>query len=168
MKNRIIALCFFILGISLFYLSKEKTNLDIENNSQIKFSFYQNLDYFKNYKFLVIFTRNIIVGLLLSILGYFTGGFFTIIILIWNGFLVAMVYNLAIYRLPLDVIIYSSKHAPIEIYAFLLFSQFGLDGRFFINKILRKNEIDFSLIPKFKNLIFPTALLFIASILEIL
>ena len=168
MKNRVVAFIFFMLGIFLFYINKDTSQLPMGNNSHFKISFYDKMDAFKNYEFIGIFINNIVVGILLSIVGYFTGGFLTLIILIWNGFLVAIVYNMAIYHLPLNTILYASKHAPIEIYAFLIFSDFGLEGRFFIKKIFKNNEIDFTLIPKYKNLVFPIILLLIASILEIL
>jgi len=168
MKNKIIAFCFFILGILLYFINKDTTQIPTVNNNQINISFYKNMDNFINYKFIGIFINNMIVGLLLSVFGYLTGGFLTLLILIWNGFLVAMVYNMAIYKLPISAILYASKHAPFEIYAFLIFSEFGLKGRFFIKNILKNNEINFTLIPGFKKLIFPIILLLIASILEIL
>lgn len=108
----------------------------------------------------------LLVGILLSILGYFTGGVLTLSILVWNGFLVALVYNLASYQLPLDKILYASKHTPFEVYAFLIFADFGLQGRFFIRSILKYSEIDFSLIPTYRKLLFPTLLLVIAALLE--
>ncbi len=168
MKNKFIAFIFFVLGILLFYISKDTSQLPTFNNNQFKISFYENMEAFKNYEIIGIFINNLIVGVLLSIVGYFTGGFLTLIILIWNGFLVAMVYNMAIYKLPMETILYASKHAPIEIYAFIKFSEFGLEGRFFIKNILKNNEIDFTLIPKYQNLFLPIILLLIASILEIL
>lgn len=168
MKNRFIAFIFFMFGVFLFYISKDASQLPTGNNNQFKISFYENMEAFKNYEIIGIFINNLIVGVLLSIVGYFTGGFLTLIILVWNGFLVAIVYNMAINHFPLYTILFASKHVPIELYAFFIFSDFGLNGRFFIKNILKNNEIDFSLIPEYKKLIFPTILLLISSILETL
>jgi len=165
MKDRIVSLVFFSIGIFLFYINIDSQLTTIEN-SQIKISFYENLEGFRNYEFIGIFINNIIVGFLLSVFGYLTGGFLTLLILIWNGFLVAIVYNMAFYQLPLDTILYASKHVPIEVYAFLIFSEFGLKGRYFFLNIFKNNEIDFKLTPKYKTLILPIVLLFIAAILE--
>ncbi|MBS9768355.1 MAG: stage II sporulation protein M [Flavobacteriaceae bacterium] len=167
MKNKCIAFAFFLLGIVLFIISKDTSQLPITtDNSEIKISFYESMEAFQGYEFIGIFLHNIVVGILLSIIGYFSGGFLTSIVLIWNGFLVALVYNIGIYQLPLDTILYASKHVPFEVYAFLVFADFGLQGRFFITKILKHNEIDFSLIPNYRKLLFPTVLLVISAFLE--
>ncbi|WP_044401284.1 stage II sporulation protein M [Lacinutrix sp. Hel_I_90] len=169
MKNRLIALVFFVFGILLFFISKDTSIMTLEltsENSNTNISFFDKMAFFKGYEVFGIFIYNLGVAFLLSFVGYFTGGLLTLIILLWNGFLIAIVYNMAIYKLPVDTILYASKHAPIEIFAFLIFADFGLKGRFFIKRILNKNEIDFTLIPNFKNLIYPTILLILASILE--
>lgn len=165
MKHRFIAFSFFVLGILLFFVSKDPFSLPSEDTN-VQISFYNKMKVFNDFEFIGIFIYNITVGFLLSILGFFTGGLLTALILIWNGFLIAMVYNIAIYKLPIDTILYASKHIPFEIFAFLIFAQFGLKGKSFISNILKKNEIDFSLIPKIKNLSYPTFLLIIAAILE--
>ncbi len=167
MKNKCIAFAFFVFGIVLFSISKDTLQLPINTvNTEVKVSFYESMEAFRGYEFIGIFLHNIVVGILLSVVGYFTGGFLTSVVLIWNGFLVALVYNMGIYQLPLDSILYASKHAPIEVYAFLMFADFGLQGRFFITKILKHNEIDFSLIPNYRKLLFPTILLIVAAFLE--
>ncbi len=168
MKNKCIAFAFFVLGIVLFFISKDTSQLPINTpNIEAKISFFESMEAFKGYEFIGIFLHNIVVGILLSVVGYFTGGFLTSVVLIWNGFLVALVYNMGIiYQLPLDSILYASKHAPVEVYAFLVFADFGLQGRIFITKIFKHNEIDFSLIPNYRKLLFPTILLIIAAFLE--
>ncbi len=167
MKNKCIAFAFFTFGIILFLISKDTSQIPTSaENFEVQASFYDSMEAFKGYEFFGIFLHNIVVGILLSIVGYFTGGFLTSIVLIWNGFLVALVYNMGIYQLPLGTVLYASKHAPVEVYAFLVFSDFGLQGRFFIAKILKHNEIDFSLIPNYRKLVFPTVLLVIAAFLE--
>lgn len=169
MKNRFIAFIFFVLGILLFFISKDTSLLTSEltsTNKDVSISFFDKMAFFDGYEVFGIFIYNLVVGFLLSFVGYFTGGFLTLMILLWNGFLVAIIYNMAIYKLPIDTILYATKHAPIEIFAFLIFADFGLKGRFFIKNILKNNEIDFLLFPKFKNLIYPTLLLAVASILE--
>lgn len=168
MKNKCIAFALFLLGIALFWISRDTTaQLPINiADSEAKISFYDSMKTFKDYEFIGIFLHNIVVGILLSIVGYFTGGFLTSIVLIWNGFLVALVYSIGIPQFPLASILYASKHTPIEIYAFLIFADFGLHGRFFIKKIIKKNEIDFTLILNYRKLLFPTVLLIVAAFLE--
>lgn len=143
MKNKGIAFAFFILGIALFYIGSKSSSIPtnagvIDTSPHI--SFYDKMKAFEGYEFFGILINNIIVGILLSILGYFTGGVLTLSILVWNGFLVALVYNLASYQLPLDKILYASKHTPFEVYAFLIFADFGLQGRFFVRRILKYKE----------------------------
>jgi len=165
MKHRLIAFSFFVFGILLFFITKDTSHL-APKDTHAEISFYEKIKFYNNFEVIGIFIYNLTLGFLLSIMGYFTGGLLTLLILIWNGFLIAMVYNLAIYKLSIDTILYSSKHIPFEILAFLIFAEFGLKGRFFISKILKKNEIDFSLFPNIKNLIYPSFLLIISSILE--
>lgn len=165
MKYRFIAFAFFVFGILLYFISKDTTHL-ISDSTPVKISFYSKMAPFKGFEVVGIFIYNLSVGFLLSIIGYFTGGLLTVIILMWNGFLFAMVYNFAVCTLPIDTILYASKHVPFEIFAFLIYAEFGLNGNFFVMQILKKNEINFSLIPKFTKLFFSTILLIIASILE--
>lgn len=169
MLNKLISFLFFLFGIILFFFSKDDFFTVTDNNNlNTNISFYNKMEYFKDYKILGVFISNLTVGFLLSIVGYFTGGLLTILILIWNGFLVAMVYNMAYYLLPMNTILYATKHAPFEIYAFLIFADFGLKGRLFVKKILVNNEINLTIFPSLKNLIFPIILLFFASILEVI
>ncbi len=169
MKEKIIAFLFFIFGIVLFLFIRDSYPLNsFDNKSDFKVSFYEKMNFFENFEFFGIFIFNLIVGFLLSFIGYFTGGFLTLLILFWNGFLIAMILNLAVYKLSIGTILYVSKHMPLEIYAFLLFAEFGLRGRFFIKKILIDNEVDFSLVPKTKKLLYPTILLVFASFLEVI
>ena len=168
MKSRITAFIIFLFGIFLFFFSIEKSTITFENSKIQDINLYENMKFFEGFEFLGIFLNNLVVGFFLSIAGYFTGGFLTILILIWNGFFVAAVYNIGFHYVSIDNILYASKHAPIEIYSFLIFSEFGFKGHYFMKKILKENIIDFTLIPKFKKLIYPVLLLFIASILETL
>jgi uncharacterized membrane protein SpoIIM required for sporulation len=114
-----------------------------------------------------IFLNNIIVGLLLSIFGFFSGGLLSILILFWNGYLIGSIYIESWANLSLNQIFYYSKHIPLELFAFVLFANFGLKGFVFYKKLF-KYKIDIGLIPSYRCLILPTILLLIASIIEIL
>lgn len=168
MRTKFFGFLLFLFGVFLFYINKDITIVNVGDGKIKANDIYENMKYFEGIEFLGVFLNNILVGFLLSILGYFTGGFLTALILVWNGFFVAAVYNIAFYYVSIDTMLYASKHAPIEIYAFLIFAEFGFQGFHFLKKILKENVIDFSLMPKLKKLVLPSLLLFIASILETL
>ena len=107
MKEKIIAFLFFIFGIVLFLFIRDSYPLNsFDNKSDFKISFYEKMNFFENFEFFGIFIFNLIVGFLLSFIGYFTGGFLTLLILFWNGFLIAMILNLAVYKLSIGTILY--------------------------------------------------------------
>ena len=91
--------------------------------------------------FLDIFLNNFFLCLILSFIGYFTGGLLTLILLFWNGYIIAMIYNLAFRVIALNEIVFLSKHLPFEILAIILFSEFGLNGFHFYKKIIIDKKI---------------------------
>ena len=122
----------------------------------------------EEYSAMHIFLNNMRVGLLMAILGFASGGLFTLIILYWNGFLLANIFFKAWAMFDRLTVIYYLKHAPLEIFAFLLFSIIGFKGFTFYKKIFRKEDDLRTIIPKPKDFLVPTILLFIASLIEIL
>ncbi|WP_452602997.1 stage II sporulation protein M [Pontimicrobium sp. MEBiC06410] len=172
MKYKIAAFSIFILGFlyyTLFVLDlNNDTALDCINDkfAKVDYSKIQAVSF--DIDFVNIFINNLIVALFLSILGFFSGGVLTTAILFWNGFLFAAVFILGFYGLSIDTLLYVCKHAPIELYALFLFSEFGLKGASFYKKVLIQKAIDFKLFPNIKTLLLPTLLLLIASIIETL
>ncbi len=117
--------------------------------------------------FYSIFCNNLIVGALLAVGGYLSGGLLTVIILFWNGFLLTEIVQSA---MLLDIsgwdIAYSLMlHGPLEIFAFLLFAKIGLGGWQFYKGILREHTITFKNIT-LKGVLCPVALLVVAALIE--
>ena len=78
------------------------------------------------------------------------------------------IFFTAIDFIPIRTIFYYLKHAPLEIFALTLFSVIGFKGFFFYKKIFLKEDNLNIVIPKPKDFLVPTILLFIASFIEIL
>lgn len=170
-KYIVISLAIFSIGfISYIYFF---LNLDIENSS---FCVNENqsttIDYSKmsllniSIPFLNIFLNNLLVGLVLAYLGYLSAGILTSLVLFWNGFLLAVIMVLGYYNLEFNQMLYLTKHIPLELYALFLFAEFGFKGFTFYKKIILTNNFDYSELLKFKKLVVPVILLFIASIIE--
>ena len=121
------------------------------------------------YNFVNIFVTNLFVGIVLSIIGFFTGGILTLLILIWNFFLLWLVYfPVFTTHRNINAILYFSKHLPIEIYAFVLFSLIGFRGFKFYTKLIISHQLDKKLLPNLKELLFPSILLLLSSLIEVI
>jgi uncharacterized membrane protein SpoIIM required for sporulation len=119
--------------------------------------------------FIYIFSRNLTVGLMLSFLGFITGGSLTILILLYNGIAFGMflksIFNN--YLCPYDMILkHIIPHAFTEILGFCLFGAIGLKGFNFYKCILMESSLNLILIPKLKEAFLPTFLLFFSAIIE--
>lgn len=160
-KRVFLSLLFFLAGIFLSYWSfKPAFSLSFLSDGINIIE--------KDNSFIVIFTNNLIVGLLLSLGGYLSGGLLSIIILFWNGFFLSEIIQISIaLAIEMDTILYSLiYHAPLEIYSFLLFSSVGIRGFYIVKDIyLNKNKGALSL-PKITEFIPPTFILFISAIIE--
>ena len=167
MKTSLLALLFFSIGIVLYI-----TIYDSSTNIEFKEEFAINPEDIKSIStgvtFIDIFLNNLIVGIMLSYIGFLTGGVLTAILLIFNGFLVSTIYGYGIHFMSFEDILYYSKHVPIELIALFLFSNIGFSGYGFMKNILLRKEVHMDSLPKFRKLIFPTLLTFIASIIEVL
>lgn len=120
------------------------------------------------FNFLDIFLNNLIVGLILSILGFLSGGLITIIVLFWNGYILSIIYNMAFNLLDSKEIFYYSKHIPLEMIGLILLSSIGFKGFFFYKEVFLEKKINLKIIPKSSEFALPILLLFIASIIETL
>lgn len=168
MKYKLLSLFIFALGFFsyiMFYTAvSQDACVDIENKIS-----YENIQAINiNIDFLNIFINNLIVAFVLSFLGFLSGGILTSIVLFWNGYLFAIIILLGYQSLDIQTFIYALKHGPLELYALFLFAEVGLGGFVFYKKILLEKEISLTLIPKAKPLLKPISLLFIASIIEVL
>lgn len=116
-----------------------------------------------------IFSNNIIVGMIISIAGFATGGIITVSVFAWNGFTLGLLYkslqNNFIYG---ETIFWTHTlpHAPSEILAFCLFGCIGLKGYKFWNLLFTSSSINTKLIPETKEFFIPVILLFISALIE--
>jgi len=167
MKANILALLFFSLGILLYQVIHDNSS-----NIEFKEEFAVDPNELKSINtgitFIDIFLNNLIVGIMLSYMGFFTGGVLTAILLIFNGFFVSTIYGYGIHFMPFMDILYYSKHVPIELIALFLFSKIGFSGYGFMKNILSGKEMDMDLLPRVRELMIPSLLLFFASIIEVI
>lgn len=167
MKTSLLAFLFFYMGI-LLYLILYDGSINIE----FKQEFVINTEDLKSVNtgitFIDIFLNNLIVGIMLSYIGFLTGGVLTAILLIFNGFLVSTIYGYGIHFMSFEDILYYSKHVPIELIALFLFSKIGFSGYGFMKNILLRKAVNMDSLPRVKKLIFPSILTFISSIIEVL
>jgi uncharacterized membrane protein SpoIIM required for sporulation len=122
------------------------------------------------YIFLKIFLNNFIVGLCISIGGFFTGGLLTILIFIINGFIICMTVLNAIY-ISLGVDVFFNKlllHGIFEITGFLYIGSVGFHGYVVFKTFQESQKIRFNKKYVLKNLLIGNLLLFIAAIIETL
>lgn len=167
MIKKIVAISFFLFGFIYFLLISQETIIAETNVNNVSFKDINPPIITTGIKFLDIFCNNIFVAFLLSIIGFCSAGILSLTILFWNGYLLSVIYKMAYYTLSFNEILYSSKHVPLEIFALILFAEIGLSGFSFFKSLLR-NEINLKLIPHYSKFIFPSILLFISSIIEVL
>jgi len=161
-----VALLCFVFAIFFGFISNGNSVL-LEISSENSSGLGQNssfLDYF-----IKIFFTNIMVGVLvLCCLSFVTGGLLAILVLAYNGFILGvLLFNLSINQeLDTSIKILSLLHAPTEIYALLLFSSYSFNGFYFYSDIIKEDKIKAIHLPKAKNLIVPTILIFISALIE--
>jgi len=166
-KTNLLALLFFSIGI-LLYISIYDSSTNIEFKEEFAINPEDLKSISTGITFIDIFLNNLIVGIMLSYMGFFTGGVLTAILLIFNGFFVSTIYGYGIHFMPFVDILYYSKHVPIELIALFLFSKIGFSGYGFMKNILSGKEMDMDLLPRVRELMIPSLLLFFASIIEVI
>ena len=144
-------------------------NLNTDNpvDDKIHFLYNDSPDYYK--VFFHILFRNLTVGFMLSLVGFFTGGFLTLLLFLYNGFMFGLTiktfYNNCLY--PSEVILkHVMPHAFTEILGFCLLGTLGLRGFMFYTALLCHSKIDLGLIPKVEEAMLPAILIFISAIIE--
>lgn len=121
--------------------------------------------------FAKIFLNNFIVGILLSIVGFLTGGVLSVVYLIFNGFFITNSIMLALItgNPTAEIISLLIYHAPFEIVALIWLSVIGLGGFSFYRKILKSDYIDkLQIKTSLRQLLYPNLLLLFAAIVETL
>lgn len=169
MKNFILSILIVLSGF--FYYTDFQTNEQntrTENNTKLKVNYNASKTIDSDLNFFDIFINNLIVGLILSVFGFLSGGLITIVVLFWNGYILSIIYGFATQLLNYQEILYYSKHIPLEFLAFILLSSIGFKGFLFYKKTYTQKKPDLERIPKLKEFILPITLLFIASIIETL
>jgi hypothetical protein len=144
-----------VLTLILYSFKPIQVNLQYQNSKTI-ISDLQIIQ--TKYNYINIFVTNFVVGLVLSIIGFFTGGMLTLLILIWNFLLLCLIYSSVISTndISIDIILYYSKHLPLEIYAFALFSIVGFKGFKFYKKLIVSQHFDNKLLPNLKEILLPS------------
>ncbi len=159
-----IILC-ILLGVVGFYLGLISNN-DKPLLNKI-FTTISPIDYIATFK--KIFFNNLIVGFFTSIIGFFTGGLITIVVFIWNGFTLGLLFktlqntNINATNIFINQVL---PHAPTEIFAYCLFGCIGLKGHFFFKGILFESRLYLKHLPRIEEFILPTFLLFISAVIE--
>lgn len=128
---------------------------------------FQNSNYLSILFF--VFKNNLIAGLKLAFVGLLTGGAGTVLILIYNGYILGLVLHDAhIVQAGILNVARYLLHAPFELMAIFLFSAMGFKGIFIIEKLLSNKIISGNDFPKPKEFFIPTILLFIGACIEAL
>lgn len=140
----------------------------ISPTSDYGFSYHQLTPSYTNVLFIDIFFNNLFLCLMLSIIGYLSGGLLTIILLFWNGYILGIPIKAASLTLSLSDILLYSIHIPLELFSLFAFATFGLKGFYFYKNILSKQGIKLPSAKDFKILILASCTLFIAAIIETL
>ncbi|WP_340065231.1 stage II sporulation protein M [Ascidiimonas aurantiaca] len=167
MKSNILALLIIIFGM-VFYFVFNSEIPDTPTSQEYRIDYDDVKSIKTGIDLLDIFLNNLFVGLMLSLLGFFTGGLLTTLVLFWNGYILAIVYHIGFEVLSFDTLLYYSKHIPLEFFAFILFANTGFKGFYFIKDIILKKKINLKMLPKFQKLLIPTCLLLLAAIIEVL
>ncbi len=183
LRKIVISVIAFAVGsIANIYLNISSLNSDIKRQAYYTEispeEVENNLDEEKSNKivaalktFAKIFLNNFIVGILLSIVGFLTGGVLSVVYLIFNGFFITNSIMLALItgNPTAEIISLLIYHAPFEIVALIWLSVIGLGGFSFYRKILKSDYIDkLQIKTSLRQLLYPNLLLLFAATVETL
>lgn len=114
-----------------------------------------------------IHVHNFLVAILLYVVAYFTGGILTILVSIWNGFIIGISVQTALMNdIKVTKLLMYLLHAPFEFVALTWFGALGLLGTENLNKIIKEEELSLNNFPKVRNYYYPAILLLIAAMIE--
>lgn len=140
MKRHLFSIIIILCGF--YYYSKPQISETNIENKRYEISYDEMKIIDTGFNFLDIFLNNLIVGFILSIFGFLSGGLITIIVLFWNGYILSIIFNLALNLLETKEILYYSKHIPIEIIGLILFSSIGFKGFLFYKDVFFQKKIN--------------------------
>jgi hypothetical protein len=163
LKIGICVACWFI-GLAVSSLLNLNT-LEVATGSH---SIYASMSYLEI--FYILFKTNGMVGLLCCYIGYISGGFMALFILLFNGYIFGMSFFPILPLLPNSsvknhLLLQLLGHVPFEILSFSLFGAVGLGGFDWLINLYRDKEIAFKL-PHPRTLIIPFLILLFATTLE--
>jgi len=165
-KYNLISFITLLTGIAIGYF----INIKFISDSLIDLSFNDEFSLyslkFDTNVFRKIFLKNIIVALLLSIGGYFSGGLLTIAVLLVNGFFLGS-YFTSYHYCNISLIEFSYYfvfHGILEFYSFFLFSNIGYNGYKFYRDIFLENKFKINI--ELFSFIKPVIILLIAALIE--
>jgi uncharacterized membrane protein SpoIIM required for sporulation len=116
--------------------------------------------------FLFILVNNFAVALILSLGGFFTGGLLTLVFNVWNGVFFGLIFQVALHYIPAKLWIVF-VYGPAELFAFALFSAFGLEGFANIKRMVKSQPLQVHLSrAALLRLWIPFVILVIAALLE--
>lgn len=118
--------------------------------------------------FFSIWVANLSVALILSYVGYFTGGVATLLVSTWNGVLVGVslhIFYTKVQTSHFSLLFQLFGHLPFEVVAFCWFGSFGLRGWQLVYSILKESDIELQL-PNLKQVANPLICLTIAALFE--
>jgi Stage II sporulation protein M len=166
---RLICLLSWILGVIICIVLYKSVILNIKPIEVKPFSINVNLiklNYFD--RFIKIYSHNLSIGLLLFIGGFITGGFISLVILIYNGFISTSIIINAI--LAGKGIVYFIKnlllHGFFEIASFIEFGSLGLYGFIFWKLFIKSQPVNIRDLITIKKIIIPFLLLLFAALIE--
>ena len=111
--------------------------------------------------------NNLFIGLILSVLGYFSFGFISIIVSIYNGFIFSLYINEFIMKYSIYSFYLVCFHVPTEFFALCYLGSIGLRGnKNLIYIISNKEYLYFERFPSLKVLTFPIILLAFSALIE--
>lgn len=173
MQNRKLLVCLscIVIGIVVAFLLLGKQQLPSTTPSYtpIDWSTSQlNANYSAWEIFIKICFSNFIVGFLLSVVGFLTGGFITCLTIIVNSMNVSILI-ITSYRTGItipDILHMTVFHGVFEIIAFIWLAIIGLGGYNFYSEIMR-NGFTIQMLPSCRILIIPNLIILFAAVIEI-
>ena len=103
---------------------------------------------------------------MISFFGYLSGGILSVLVSVWNGFLVGIIIAEVADYTTVGLIFMRLMHCPVEIIALSWFGGIGLLGFGNVKKIFLNKPIALSVLPSPEVLKKPSALLAVAAIVE--
>lgn len=121
------------------------------------------------YAFRQILLTNLLLGVLVSVVGFVTAGIVTATVFLWNGFLLGLVIMKYTFVTEEPMLLMRDLflHGSFEMLGLLWFGAYGFLGWPFVKSVFFTNEgTSASKLPQIRDFLPPTLLLFIAAFIE--